>query len=164
MKLARASYIFAVPQTVPVLAGHAPQPACRAAPGSADWPTPRQWAGLNETLDGRLLVPTPPGAICHPGWETYNPDQCPAVQAAWQTYAFQDASLVSTYQNQFSNDTCLPDRKLPCSAAGYPNYVINATCAEHVKIGLLFGKLGARMCIHTYPPWLGVYMHLILKG
>ncbi|KAK3386798.1 hypothetical protein B0H63DRAFT_447702 [Podospora didyma] len=148
MKLGTAlSSTWAMAQTVSVLAsqeGYPPRPSpdavCRAAPGSADWPSQRQWARLNETLDGRLVAPVPPGAVCHAGWPTYSPDQCPAVQAAWLRYTFHDASLVSTYQSQFSNDTCLPDPKYPCSAAGYPDYVINATSAQHVKIGLEFGQ------------------------
>lgn len=41
---------------------------------------------------------------------------------------------------QYNNDTCLDDPNTPCSARGYPAYVINATTAVDVKRGLDFGK------------------------
>lgn len=43
--------------------------------------------------------------------------------------------------DQFTNDTCLPDGEFPCSADGYPAYVINVTTTEHVKLGIDFGEL-----------------------
>lgn len=45
-----------------------------------------------------------------------------------------------TVWNQFANDTCLPDPGSPCSAAGYPAYVVNATSTEDVKAAVDFGK------------------------
>lgn len=42
--------------------------------------------------------------------------------------------------NQFANDTCLPDASSPCSSAGYPAYVVNATSAKDVKAAVDFGK------------------------
>ena len=40
---------------------------------------------------------------------------------------------------EFNNDTCLPEPSYPCSGAGYPAFVINATSSEHVKMGVDFG-------------------------
>ncbi|KAK7408473.1 hypothetical protein QQX98_009340 [Neonectria punicea] len=42
--------------------------------------------------------------------------------------------------DQFTNDTCLPKEEFPCSARGYPAYVVNATTPEHVKLGIDFGE------------------------
>jgi hypothetical protein len=47
---------------------------------------------------------------------------------------------VSVMGDVWANWTCLPDPDLPCSASGYPSYVVNASTAEHVKAGIDFGK------------------------
>lgn len=36
---------------------------CKAAPGSADWPTAQTWADFNQTLGGKLIKPLPPAAV-----------------------------------------------------------------------------------------------------
>jgi FAD/FMN-containing dehydrogenase len=47
---------------------------------------------------------------------------------------------VSTIQNNWNNDTCLPYPTDPCSGEGYPIYVVNATSAEDVKKGVDFAR------------------------
>jgi hypothetical protein len=116
-------------------------PACKAVPGSGDWPSPDTWKALNESIGGRLLQPTPLGAVCHPGHASYSAAQCPVVQAAWFTEPLHSEDPVSAYWNNWTRDTCLPDPRAPCSSDGYPVYVVNATTAEHVKAGVDFGLL-----------------------
>lgn len=41
---------------------------------------------------------------------------------------------------QFNNDTCLVDPNSPCSNAGYPAYVVNATTAEDVQLSFDFAR------------------------
>ncbi|KAI1748161.1 hypothetical protein F4782DRAFT_518409 [Xylaria castorea] len=41
---------------------------------------------------------------------------------------------------QFNNGTCLVDPSTPCSGAGYPAYVVNATTAMDVKLSFDFGR------------------------
>ena len=115
-------------------------PTCKAYPGGADWPSPDAWSRLNDHLGGRLLQPPPPGAVCHPGQPTYDERQCPSVADGWSTYDFHVADPVSVMWDVWSNDTCLPDPSYPCSPAGYPAFVIDATSAEHVKLGVDFGQ------------------------
>ncbi len=109
-------------------------------PGTADWPNLESWAALNNTLSGRLIKATPPGAVCHPGQPTYSLTACPAVQAGWATSIWHTDNPVSSIANNWNNDTCLPNPMLPCSGEGYPVYVVNATCAEDVKAGLDFAR------------------------
>jgi hypothetical protein len=132
------SVLFLVAQLS--LAHPPPFPLCKATTGSPDWPSPWSWARLNESIGGRLLQPTPPGAVCHPGQPTYNASACPAVTSGWATYDFHQNDAVSSMWNQFNNDSCLPDPSDPCSGEGYPVFVINATTAGHVKCGVDFGK------------------------
>ncbi|KAK3299588.1 uncharacterized protein B0H64DRAFT_389082 [Chaetomium fimeti] len=113
---------------------------CKAVPGTPEWPPQHSWAHLNETVAGRLLQPPPPGAICHPEHASYNATTCPALRAAWSTYEFHQADPISMDGNQWTNDSCLPQEGAPCSGAGYPVFVINATTAHHVQQGVKFAK------------------------
>ncbi|KAL7816041.1 hypothetical protein V8C44DRAFT_307463 [Trichoderma aethiopicum] len=113
---------------------------CKAYPGAPSWPPAHAWASLNRTLNGRLLRPVPPGAVCHPDQPTFNSSQCAAVAAEWKTYEFHVESPVSVMWDKFDNFTCLPEEDAPCSTAGYPAYVVNASSAEHVKIGIDFAR------------------------
>lgn len=117
-----------------------PEPKCKAAPNSHSWPSQHEWVSLNRSLSGRLLKPPPPGAVCHPGQPTYNAAACPSVQAGWLTSIYHSDDPVSTIQNNWNNDTCLPYPTDPCSGEGYPIYVVNATSAEDVKKGVDFAR------------------------
>ncbi len=116
------------------------QSYCKAIPGTSFWPSSNTWAQLNHTLSGRLLKPSPPGAVCHPTQAKYNVAACPAVQAGWLTTAWHAENPVSSMENNWNNDTCLPIATYPCSGQGYPIYVVNATCAEDVKKGVDFAR------------------------
>ena len=136
--------LFAVPAAHSAHTGSVRQTMatrCKAVPGNDDWPSLDKWKALNESIGGRLLQPTPPGAICHPGHVSYNSVQCPTIQASWFTEPLHSEDPVSAYWNNWSRDTCLPDPRAPCSSSGYPAYVVNATTAEHVKAGVDFGLL-----------------------
>lgn len=114
-------------------------PACKSFPGSTDWPSTETWSRLNESLGGRLLRPTPPGAVCHPGQPVYNEDGCADATARWSSYEYHVADPVSVIWNNWSNDTCLPDPTHMCSPDGYSAFVVNATTSDHVKTGVDFG-------------------------
>ncbi|KAK4232845.1 hypothetical protein C8A03DRAFT_39504 [Achaetomium macrosporum] len=114
--------------------------SCKVVPGTPRWPSPQEWARFNESLAGRLLQPSPPGAVCHPGQATYDPAKCPTVRAAWSTYEFHQADPISMDWNQWANDSCLPQEGAPCSGQGYPVFVVNATEARHVQLGAQFAK------------------------
>ncbi|KAL7916572.1 FAD-binding domain-containing protein [Trichoderma velutinum] len=120
---------------------YAPPPeSCKSYPGTSSWPRANTWAALNQTLNGRLMQPPPPGAVCHPGQSTYNASECSQVAEEWTTYDFHMRNPISVMWDNFSNFTCLPDGNTPCSPAGYPAYVVNASTAEHVKIAINFAR------------------------
>jgi hypothetical protein len=66
---------------------------------------------------------------------------------------------VNSAWNNF-NDTCLPDPQYLCSGIGYPQYVVNATTAEHVKAVVDFArKNNIRLIIKgTGHDYLGRYI------
>ncbi|EPE10440.1 fad binding domain-containing protein [Ophiostoma piceae UAMH 11346] len=113
-------------------------PACRAIPGSASWPSPDLWESLNKTVGGRLLMPAPPGAVCHPGNPAYSALGCAALY--WSSEFTHSEDPVSVEWNNWTNDTCIPIPSLPCTGYGYPVYVINATTPQHVKAGVDFAR------------------------
>ncbi|PTB44833.1 uncharacterized protein TrAFT101_000301 [Trichoderma asperellum] len=147
---------------------------CKSYPGTPSWPSAATWAALNQTLDGRLLQPPPPGAVCHPGQPTYNASQCANVTEEWKTYDFHAANPISVMWDKFDNFTCLPEQNTTCSPAGYPAYVVNASCAEHVKIGIDFARkynirLNVKNTGHDYlgrsnsPGSLSIWTHHLNK-
>ena len=128
--------------------GRSQHSRCKPVPGDQAWPSLWEWGKLNLTLSGRLISPVAPGGVCHPTYPTYNPLLCPAVVANWRYNAFHAADPVSNTINNWNNDTCLPFPGLPCSGAGYPVYVVNATTAQDVKKGVDFArKTGVRLIV-----------------
>ncbi|KAL7948118.1 FAD-binding domain-containing protein [Trichoderma barbatum] len=148
--------------------------SCKAHPGTSSWPSSHAWAALNQTLNGRLLRPLPPGAVCHPGQPTFNETQCSKVADEWKTYEFHAGNPVSVMWDRFDNYTCLPEENTPCSPAGYPAYVVNASNAEHVKFGIDFARkhnvrLNVKNTGHDYlgrsnsPGSLSIWTHHLNK-
>ncbi|KAL8387177.1 hypothetical protein RB595_010102 [Gaeumannomyces hyphopodioides] len=117
-----------------------PRPRCKAVPGTAAWPSEAAWRALNESTGGRLIRPTPPGAVCHPGQAGHDEAACARVRAAWTGRELHASDPVSTMGDNWNNDTCLPDPAYPCSGQGYPVFVVNATAAEHVRLGVKFAR------------------------
>ncbi|KAL2884266.1 hypothetical protein SGCOL_000206 [Colletotrichum sp. CLE4] len=151
------------------------KPTCKSYPGTADWPSAATWARLSESLGGggRLLRPSPPGAVCHPGQASYNETVCADIEARWSSYELHVDDPVSVVWSNFANDSCLPDPAYLCSADGYPAYVVNATTPEHVKIGIDFArKNNVRLVVkstgHDYlgrslaPGSLSIWVHYMI--
>ncbi|KAJ8129867.1 hypothetical protein O1611_g3761 [Lasiodiplodia mahajangana] len=113
---------------------------CKSIPGTASWPSDETWAHFNQSIGGKLLKPTTPGAVCHPGEPSYNLSQCIVVDSTWYTYDFHQEDPVSNMWQQYNNDTCLIDPTAPCSGRGYPAYVVNATSTVDVKLGIDFAR------------------------
>lgn len=113
---------------------------CRAYPGSCDWPSPGEWQTLNESVGNRLLKPLPPAAPCHLNEPDYNDSLCANITSQWSNPAFHADNPISTDNNNWNNDSCLPSPLAPCNGEGYPVYVISATCVEDVQNGVNFSR------------------------
>ncbi|KAE9363516.1 FAD-binding domain-containing protein [Stipitochalara longipes BDJ] len=122
-------------------------PSCKAAPGTADWPSLSQWNAFNHSISGQLLQPAPPGAVCYPDQPTYDPALCFLVTNV-TTGLFFNVDWYSTLPSAsasplWNNDSCLPFEPFnssACSYEGYPIYVVNATGKDDVKKGIDFAR------------------------
>lgn len=118
----------------------ASQALCKVTPHSSEWPSLTDWNELNNTISGRLLAPPPPAAVCHPDQPIFDSSSCNYVTSAWVNSTFHADNPISVDYNNWNNDTCLPDPSAPCSSIGYPIYVVNATGAQDVKVGIGFAR------------------------
>lgn len=165
-----SSLQFALSVPLSALVGNA-HAACKTVPGTPRWPSSEEWASFNTSLGGVLLMPPPPGGVCHQGQPNYNPTLCPTVIKEWNTSStFHEDDPVSSLENNWNNDTCLPYPQLPCSGLGYPIYVVNATKAEHVQKAINFARernirLNVKASGHDYlgrsvaPNSLSIWLH-----
>jgi hypothetical protein len=79
-------------------------PVCKAYPGSSTWPTASEWDALNRTVDGRLLKPPPPAAVCHPNQPTFDLAVCKATN--WTDAATYANDPVGIICPNWSEDSC----------------------------------------------------------
>lgn len=121
------------------------QQYCKPTPGTDGWPNEEAWAALNNSVSGRLVAVTPPGAVCHPDRPEYNNASCSTVSSQWTNTQVQAGNPVSA---DYNDETCLPNATAPCSNEGYPVYTIVAKNATDVQQGVLFAnKTGIRLVI-----------------
>lgn len=98
---------------------HPSSPACKAVPGSANWPSTAKWAALNESLDGRLLKPSPPGAVCHPERPEYDAAACAAVKEDWVLVDWYATEPIGAAWSNWDNDSCVPFLPVSFSVGGW---------------------------------------------
>ena len=115
---------------------------CRAFPGSADWPSNRDWARLNDTIDGALLKPTPLGSVCYPG-PNYDERRCKFLSGptAGISRTFVDDPL-NVLTQWPEGETCVATTKPQgnCTQGGFPVYVANVTTVKHVQAAVNFAR------------------------
>lgn len=118
---------------------------CKPVFHSAGWPSPTAWDHLNNTVSGRLIAPTPPGAVCHRDHPQYNNVSCIELTDQWTNTSFHAMNPVSADYNEF---TCPPEDGQPCSGAGYPRYVVEAVEAQDVQHAVSFAaETGVRLIV-----------------
>ncbi|KAF2170463.1 hypothetical protein M409DRAFT_51502 [Zasmidium cellare ATCC 36951] len=127
--------------------GHvaSPQFSCKPLPGERLWPSENQWQALNRSTSGRLLVPKALCAVCHPDLQLYNNASCAALKSNWTNSLWQESNA---WTSMYNDETCLPSARTPCSAVGYPAYVIEARTTADVQAGVIFAQnTGARLIV-----------------
>jgi hypothetical protein len=153
------SVVIAEPQDkfVPAL------PRCKHIPGTAGWPTDAEWAGLNQQVGGKLLKPPAPAAACHRNVQSQGAPSCAQATAGWGTHDFHINHPTSTLWQLWNNFSCPISPNSPCSASGYPVYVVAAQEAKEVQAAVNFARTkNIRLNIKaTGHDFLGRFVHTL---
>ncbi|CAH0057485.1 unnamed protein product [Clonostachys solani] len=111
---------------------------CRCFPGDSCWPSSDDWAGLNQTVHGRLIATIPLASVCHD--PTYDAEACIALKQRWP-YASVHIPSSSSFSSPWAqNQTCDPytPQDKVCEIGNYPVYAVNASTTDHVAATLKF--------------------------
>jgi len=111
--------------------------SCKPKYGAPDWPSPAAWQQLNESVSGKLVAATPPGAVCHTSMAEYNNASCSFVSEQWTNTTFHALNLVSTDYNDVA---CLPRSDAPCNIDSYPRFVVPAETVQDVQSAVSFAR------------------------
>jgi hypothetical protein len=129
---------------------------CRYLPGDAEWPSSRDWASLNSTIEGRLIKTVPLGAPCHD--PTFNEAVCSRYQASWtfphvQFVTSSNSMYLSDTKSSeddptsvmiplFANGSCDPYtlKSSPCLIGNYPDYSIKVSSWKDAAAGVKFAN------------------------
>jgi hypothetical protein len=115
---------------------------CRAFPDTEDWPPESEWDALAASLNGALLKPLPPPAVCYIG-EHYDSVACAYLSAGASTSRFYTNDPVTVLSQQYQGDTCpIPSSPTSgnCTQGGFPVYVVNATTVRDIQIAVNFSR------------------------
>jgi hypothetical protein len=113
---------------------------CKTSPQSSSWPSESEWNALNSTLGGQLLRPLAPAAPCHPSQANYNPTVCESIKTSFVKPDWHAQNPTSNLFQNWNDFSCSLNATEPCSVAGYPLYVVNATTPEHIRLAVEFAK------------------------
>jgi len=142
---------------------------CKNIPGDVGWPSISAFNYLNTSVDGQLIAAKPLAAPCHlksstlnsSTYYSFNAAQCRYISERWGGTELHETDPTSVQSINNNNDSCLPAQyaspSSPCSLAGLPVYVINATNDKQVERGVAFAyKHNIRMVIkNTGHDYLG---------
>ena len=154
-------FLFSV-SVLSVLCRGAANSFCKPTPSSSDWPSVADWEALNKSVSGNLIAASPPGVVCQPQLSQFNNASCALLINQWTNSSFHSNNPVSV---DYNDDTCLPSPIAPCSGAGYPVYIVNATQASDVQEAVVFAKkAGARLIVKgTGHDFLGRYARALTR-
>jgi hypothetical protein len=120
--------------------GFQPAARCKNIPGTTGWPSEADWASLNQQVGGRLLKPPAPAAACHRNVQSTGAPSCAQVNAGWGTHEFHINHPTSTLWQLWNNYSCPISPNSPCTADGYPVYVVAAQQPKDVQAAVDFAR------------------------
>jgi len=133
----------------PIAFGHRPMhvaprssPRCKVFPGDPNWPSEREWASFNSSIDGALLKPLPPQAVCYSSSPVFNTTFCNAIAGGQVDPLFYLNDPVSVQSLWAQGNTCLITRNATgeCTQGGYPTYVVDARTVKQVQAAVNFAR------------------------
>jgi hypothetical protein len=114
---------------------------CRAYPGTPEWPADEEWSRLNSSLDGALLKPTPPGAVCYPG-PSYNLTTCASLLFTAGSSRFFIDDPLTVLTSWPTGNTCSISLSPAgnCTQGGFSVYVVKATTVRQIQAAVNFAR------------------------
>ncbi|KAH7075749.1 hypothetical protein BKA63DRAFT_543102 [Paraphoma chrysanthemicola] len=115
---------------------------CKTTPLDSLWPSPREWASLNTTINGALIRSVPAALAC---WSNNTFDStisCEVANDKWTNGTWHSQQPESVDYQLYANNTCLPpdapgySAKKGCSTDAFPQYIVNATKESHVAYAM----------------------------
>jgi len=114
---------------------------CRSFPGDDDWPTETTWSQFNTSIDGGLLKPVPPAAVCYDGPYRDATKCSTLVRSASSTHFYLDHPLaVLTEWPQGSTCVASLNPSGNCTQGGFPSYVVNVSTIKQVQAAVNFAR------------------------
>ncbi|KAI1089844.1 FAD-binding domain-containing protein [Rostrohypoxylon terebratum] len=119
------------------------EPECREYPGSSNWPLEEEWSQLNQSLGGALIKGVPPAVVCYDG-PLKDVDACTALVRNSSMNRFYINNPVTVLSEWGEGDTCHATLETTaedtCTQGAFPVFVINATTARQIQIGVNFAR------------------------
>ncbi|KAI1125251.1 hypothetical protein F5Y10DRAFT_11963 [Nemania abortiva] len=114
---------------------------CKVFPGDANWPSESEWARLNASMNGALLKPKPAASVCYPGPDQ-DPTQCQFLVSGTSSTRFWLDDPLTELTQWTQGSTCVATLTPVgnCTRGGFPEYVVNATTAQHVQAAVNFAR------------------------
>lgn len=138
-------------QLVALATPTSPDPGFNCRPGQKCWPTWQQWQQLNETIGGHLYRTVPMGAPCYPSSTYANPDECSAVESAYNINILRVPYFGQTYWDNWeacgtSGCSLLsenPSQTLypTCSLGRLSTYYVNVRETSHITAAFAFAQV-----------------------
>jgi len=117
-------------------------PSCKVSPGDASWPSIAEWAAFNKSLEGRLLKPTPPAAVCYASHSAFDKAECDFLVNRAKDTRFYLSDPVTIMTSWAQGLTCVAASNAVgnCTQGGFPEYVVNASSVRDVQLAVNFAR------------------------
>lgn len=114
---------------------------CKVFPGDANWPSESEWARLNASINGVLLKPKPAASPCYPGPD-HDQARCQFLVSGTSSNRFWLDDPLTELAQWTQGSSCVATLTPVgnCTRGGFPEYVVNATTANHVQSAVNFAR------------------------
>jgi hypothetical protein len=117
-------------------------PVCKSTTHDASWPSESDWNSLNSSINGFLLRTVPAASSCWSGNPFGSTISCNTTNENWSNGTWHSQQPESIDYQIYANNTCLPNdasgysAERGCSINAFPQYIVNATEANHVAYAM----------------------------
>ncbi|KAF4976731.1 hypothetical protein FZEAL_6646 [Fusarium zealandicum] len=116
---------------------------CRCSPDEACWPSHKEWARFNSSINGKLIETSPIAEPCYAGPES-DEEACKSATESWSSAEFQLSQPLG-YAYPLNESCPLPslnnnETSAGCSLGKSPVYAVNVTKENDIVKTIKFAK------------------------